>query len=146
MNNFKALPKYAGLLALLPMFFIISLNSRSSNFAKITFAQRVFDTDKFSITIPAGWTHSAHMSNGFKIFYMTAPVDHNFSPNMNILTEGLHGLSKQEYYEAAKQNMKNMNFVFNGEGDFDANNLKGSFFQVRSTIRAVRLVSKLIFL
>ena len=120
--------KYRVLLAFVPVLAALCLNLKNNSSVKEAFTQPVYDTDKFSINIPAGWRHHTEMSNGFKIFFLNAPPSAGFSPNLNILTEHMQGLTTAQYLRISKENMIKQNFVFDAEGDFQANGITGSYF------------------
>jgi len=120
--------KYRGLLTIVPVLMAISLNFQNKAFLREGFTQSVYDTTNFSITIPRGWSHHTEISSGFKIFFLNAPPSDSFSSNLNILTEDMHGLTKAQYIQTSKEQMKKQNFIFDGEGDFQANGIKGSYF------------------
>ncbi len=134
--------KCRALLAIIPLFVAVSLSFQNNAVLTRTFTQPVYDTDKFSINIPAGWGHHTQMLNGFKIFFMNAPPSDGFSPNLNILTESTQGLTNAQYIHISKEHMKQNNFVIDAEGEFQANGIKGVYFSSKFDYQGRKLSSK----
>ena len=118
--------KYAAGLAFIPfIIFLLAFSPARRLEAKAD--QPVFDTDKFSITIPPGWKHSTRTVGGYTAFFLNAPPADNFSANINILSENMQGLSKKAYIDLNKEKMKGANFVFDGEANFASNTMQGYY-------------------
>jgi hypothetical protein len=106
---------------------MLTLNFQTSSPPKRNISKLIIDTNKFSIATPPGWQRHIQTSNGFEILFIMAPPVSGFSPNVNILTEDLKGLSPEEYLKTNVENMKNANMILDDSGDFDADGLRGKY-------------------
>jgi len=87
----------------------------------------VIDTDRFTVTQPDGWRHLTKERVGFKILDLISPPQEGFTPNVNILTEDMHGKSAVEYIQTSDELMAVLNVVIDGSGDFNCNGTAGKY-------------------
>jgi hypothetical protein len=127
MFNYKILFRPICLLLSLSGIAILTLNFKNSAAPPRNISKLIIDTTKFNIATPFGWQRRIQTSNGFEILFIVAPTADGFSPNLNILTESLNGISTEEYLKTSAENMKNANMILDGSGDFQADGIQGKY-------------------
>jgi hypothetical protein len=86
----------------------------------------------FSIGAPHGWKNYDTTISGVRFRLIMAPRDGGVAvtPNMNILTEKMNGLTLDEYFEAARKGALKMHgFMEIGTGRKDLHGIQGKWLQ-----------------
>jgi hypothetical protein len=86
----------------------------------------------FSIGAPPGWKNYDTTISGVRFRLIMAPPDGDVAvtPNMNILTEKMNGLTLDEYFEAARKGALKMHgFTEIGTGRKDLHGIEGKWLQ-----------------
>jgi hypothetical protein len=93
----------------------------------------------FTIGAPTGWKNYDTTVSGVRFRLIMAPHDADVAvtPNMNILTEKMNGLTLDEYFEAARKGaLKMRGFTEIGTGRKDLHGIQGKWLQYSFVSRA----------
>jgi hypothetical protein len=87
---------------------------------------------KFSIDRPAGWQKIDTLLNGIHVtLLLGSPGNSNFRPNMSVVTESMHGLSLDSYFDQSLATLGQylQNFSAGPKGEKDINGIHAKWMQ-----------------
>jgi hypothetical protein len=150
MKNKPTLKKH-NLLFVLPlaaMLFTACQHGKNNNNSKpanieVDADSKLIDTDKFRVAVPKAWRKDIKEMSGFRILFFYAPMDAGSTPNINFLTEDMHGATADQYIAASKQKVQSGGIVVGESGNFSGNGVSGMYSLNTMNYAGTELAEKL---